>query len=70
MAKITARPSDRLSAHVREEVDQWLKQYPPERKRSAVLWALHAVQHENNGYVTPELMDGVADYLDLPATAV
>ena len=64
------RPAARLSAHVREEIDHWLIQYPPERKRSAVLYALHAVQHENNGYLTPELMDAVADYLDLPPMAV
>ena len=63
-------PAERLSAHVREEIDQWLAQYPPERKQSAVLYALHAVQHENQGYLTPALMDAVADYLDLPAVAV
>jgi NADH-quinone oxidoreductase subunit E len=27
---------------------------------------LHAVQHENNGYLTAELMNAVAEYLDLP----
>jgi NADH-quinone oxidoreductase subunit E len=31
-----------------------------------VIGALHVVQHENNGYLTTELMDAVADYLDLP----
>ena len=64
------RPAARLSAHVREEIDHWLIQYPPERKRSAVLYALHAVQHENGGYLTDDLMDAVADYLDLPPIAV
>jgi NADH-quinone oxidoreductase subunit E len=28
------------------------------------------VQHENGGYLTTELMDAVADYLDLPPIAV
>ncbi|MCK7579905.1 MAG: NAD(P)H-dependent oxidoreductase subunit E [Chromatiales bacterium] len=37
--------------------------YPADRKQSAVLAALRAVQHENGGYLTTELMDAVADYL-------
>lgn len=69
-AEYAQRPAARLSAPVREEIDHWLTQYPPERKRSAVLYALHAVQHENQGYLTVELMDAVADYLDLPPVAV
>ena len=55
-----------LSAHVRREIDQWVAKFPPDRKRSAVISALHAVQHENNGYLTPALMDAVAEYLSLP----
>ena len=55
-----------LSAHVREEIDRWRARFPEGRQRSAIIGALHAVQHENNGYLTPKLMDGVADYLDLP----
>jgi len=59
-----------LSAHVREEIDHWVKKFPPERKRSAVIAALRAAQHENNGFLTPELMDAVAGYLDLPPVQV
>jgi NADH-quinone oxidoreductase subunit E len=55
-----------LSAHVREEIDRWVAKFPPDRKRSAVIAALHAVQHENQGYLTAALMDAVADYLQLP----
>ncbi len=55
-----------LSEHVREEIDRWVKKFPEGRQRSAVIGALQAVQHENQGYLTPELMDAVADYLDLP----
>jgi NADH-quinone oxidoreductase subunit E len=58
--------SDELSAHVREEIDRWVAKFPPDRKRSAVISALHAVQHENNGFLTPALMDAVAAYLGLP----
>ena len=55
-----------LSDHVREEIDRWVERFPDDRKRSAIIGALHAAQHENEGYLTPELMDGVAEYLDLP----
>jgi len=51
---------------VREEIDHWVAKFPPERKRSAVISALHAVQHENHGSLNTELMDAVAEYLGLP----
>ena len=59
-----------LSLHLREEIDHWIAKFPPDRKRSAVLAALRAAQHENHGYLTRELMDGIADYLDLPPVQV
>ena len=59
-----------LSAEVRAEIDRWVAKYPPERKRSAVLSALSAVQEANGGWLTNELMDAVADYLDMPTIAV
>jgi NADH-quinone oxidoreductase subunit E len=59
-----------LSAHVREEIDHWVAKFPPGRHRSAVIGALHAVQHENGGFLTPELMTAVAEYLDLPPIQV
>ena len=57
--------SVQLSAHVREEIDRWVAKFPPDRKRSAVISGLHAAQHENNGYLTTDLMDAVAAYLGL-----
>lgn len=59
-----------LSAHVREEIDRWVARFPEDRKRSAVIGALHAAQHENEGFLTVELMNGVADYLELPPIQV
>ncbi len=58
-----------ISAHVREQIDAWLQRYPADQKRSAVLGALRAVMHED-GYLSTEAMDAVADYLDLPPIAV
>jgi NADH-quinone oxidoreductase subunit E len=58
-----------LSAKVRAEVDHWLTKFPSDQKNSAVLAALHAVQHEQ-GWVSTGMMDAVADYLDMPRVAV
>ncbi len=66
----TAAPRAELSAHAREEIDHWIAKFPPGRQRSAVIAALHVVQHENQGFLTPPLMDAVADYLDLPPIQV
>jgi len=54
-----------LSAHAREEIDALLKRFPAEQKKSALLGALNIVQHENKGFLTKELMQAVAEYLDL-----
>jgi len=62
--------ADILSDHVREEIERWKARFPEDRQRSAVIGALHAVQHENDGFLTAELMNGVADYLDLPTIQV
>ena len=59
-----------LADHVREEIDHWVAKFPEGRQRSAVISALQAAQHENQGYLTKELMDAVAEYLDLPPIQV
>lgn len=60
---------DLLSEHVREEIDHWLARYPSEQRQSAVLAALRAVQHEQ-GWLSNEMMDAVADYIGMPRIAV
>ena len=62
---MSAAPETVLSEHVREEIDHWVARFPPGRQRSAVISALHAAQHENGGYLTTQIMDAVAAYLDL-----
>ena len=59
-----------LSEHTRHEIDEWIGRFPTGRHRSAVLSALRFAQEQNNGFLTPELMDGVAEYLKLPAVQV
>ncbi|MGH8614360.1 MAG: NADH-quinone oxidoreductase subunit NuoE [Gammaproteobacteria bacterium] len=62
--------NNRLSHHACEAINAALAKYPPEQKRSAVLAALHVAQHENDGWLSTELMNSVADYLEMPPIAV
>lgn len=59
-----------ISEQSRAEIDRWIKKYPEEQKRSAVMAALRIVQDQNNGFLTNDLMDAVAEYLDMPSIAV
>ena len=55
---------------VRAEIDKHIAKYPADWKQSACMPALTAVQEMNGGWLTRELMDQVASYLDMPAIAV
>ena len=59
-----------LSEHTRQEIDHWVAKFPAGRQRSAVLSALRAAQEQNDGHLTPELLEAVADYLKLPPVQV
>ena len=62
--------TEMLSDEVREEIDRLIVRFPEGRQRSAVIGALHVVQHENGGYLSAEHMNAVADYMSLPAIQV
>ena len=62
--------SYQLSEDVTKEIERWKARFPEGRQRSAVLSSLHAVQHENNGYLTVEQMNAVAEYLEMPTIQV
>lgn len=59
-----------LSSHARALIDHWLLRYPADKKRSGVMQALTIVQSEHGGWLTTELIDAVADYLEMPRIAV
>lgn len=61
----------RLTDAEREEIERWAGQFPdtPAGRRSAVIPALHIVQH-NSGWLSRARMDAVADYLDMPPARV
>jgi len=62
--------STQLDNHSIEEIDEWLTRYPADQKQSAVLAALRAAQHQNDGFLTVELMDAVAEKLEMSKIAV
>lgn len=63
------KATDLLSEHVRAEIDDWLRRYPADKRQSAVLAALRAVQHEDH-WLSTEKMDAVAEYIGIPPIAV
>jgi NADH-quinone oxidoreductase subunit E len=62
--------SNQISSDTKKQIDNWLKKFPSNQKKSAALYALRLVQEENDGWLTKELMLAVADYLDIPPIAV
>ena len=67
---MTVAENQVLSQHTIEEIDEWLSRFPDDQRQSAVLGALRAAQHQNNGYLTTELMDAIAEYIGMPKIAV
>jgi len=67
---MNAEAKVQLSDHAREAIDHWIAKFPQGRQRSAVIAALHIVQHDNEGYLTQGLMDAVAGYLNLEPVQV
>ena len=59
-----------FTPEVRGQIDAWIAKYPEGWQQSACMAALMYVQDMNGGHLTRELMDQVADYLDMPAIAV
>lgn len=58
-----------LSEQAYRKIDQELTKFPPEQKRSAVMAALTIAQDEK-GWISPEVIRDIAQYLDQPPIAV
>ncbi len=54
-----------FSDEVLKKCDEWLKRFPKDKRRSAVIEILKIVQKENGGYLNEELIGKVADYLGI-----
>ena len=66
----TTSKLDLINDTSRRDIDKWIEKYPEEQKKSAVMSALRILQDQNKGFLTVDLMDAVAEYLDMPAIAV
>ncbi len=58
-----------ISNNAKKQIDLWVAKYPKGRQSSAVMEALKIVQAENNHQLTPDLIQAVAEYLEMPAIA-
>ncbi len=57
-----------LSAQSLQKIDAELAKYPADQRRSAVMAALRIAQVEK-GYLAPETIEFVADYIGIAPTA-
>ena len=55
-----------LTSETRSKIDHWAGKFPSDKKRSALIQALIAVQDQNGGWLNRELIEAVAEYLELP----
>lgn len=58
-----------LSEQAYKKIDREIAKYPPDQKQSAIMASL-AIAQEEKGWVSPEIIQDVADYLGQPAIAV
>ncbi|MBF0469980.1 MAG: NADH-quinone oxidoreductase subunit NuoE [Gammaproteobacteria bacterium] len=59
-----------LTAASCREIDNWIAKYPAEQRQSAVMAALRIAQEQNGGWLHQDLLQAVADYLDMAVIAV
>ncbi|MEY3980306.1 MAG: NADH-ubiquinone oxidoreductase chain [Pseudomonadota bacterium] len=58
-----------LSPDAYKKIDRELAKFPADQKQSAVMAAL-AIAQDEKGWLTPEVIQDVAAYLEMPAIAV
>ena len=58
-----------LSEQTYKKIDREVAKYPADQKQSAVMAAL-AIAQDEKGWLAPETLQDIADYLQMPAIAV
>ena len=58
-----------LSEQAYKKIDRELAKFPTDQRQSAVMAAL-AIAQDERGWVSPEVMQDLADYIGMPAIAV
>lgn len=72
-SRVTAEAVDKgslFTPEIRAEIDSEIAKYPAEWRQSACMASLRIVQEDNGGWLTQQLMDDVAAYLEMPNIAV
>ena len=54
-----------LSDKIKKEIDSIKNKFPEDQNKSSIIESLLIIQHENNGYLTNELIESLADYLNV-----
>lgn len=65
MTTTTTAPKPQFSEANLREIERIVKQYPSDRKKSALLPVLHVAQAQFGGWVSPEVQDLVAETLGI-----
>ena len=59
-----------FSPAINAKLEEWEKRYPKDQKRSVIIPGLHVLQDHSGGYLTTELMEALAQYLEVPEASV
>ena len=54
-----------LTDEIKKEIDSIRLKFPKDKNKSSIIESLLTIQHANNGYLTNELIESLADYLDI-----
>jgi len=54
-----------LTDKIKKEIDSIKSKFPDDQNKSSIIESLLIIQHENNGYLTNELIESLADYLNV-----
>lgn len=70
LRKSTSNKVELLTDESKKDIDSWVAKYPEDKKQSAVMSALRIAQDQNAGYLNDDLIDAVAEYLEMESIAV
>lgn len=67
---LTGTKTELFTETLRQQIDAWVAKYPTGQSQSAVIPALHILQDANEGWISKEIMNALAEYLAMPAITV
>jgi len=70
LGMLTGSKTALFTDELRQKIDQWIAKYPAGQSQSAVIPALHILQDANEGWISKDIMNALAEYLAMPAIGV